>query len=187
MENKIRSIDIVCEKKNTTWHGIHSQYKLYKSEQDQCANFIQNCITLKPIIKEMWKKSIGVFSECKYCKISLYCQYYSRKNPSPNFILIAFQNFMCLETACVRQSFMHVRPMLVMIRDKKDTHNKDFLHVLTFATHCNKNPIYVFIIWELRSLSPNYHVHVSVSDLYIPRIGPHQGAQRYSVREYKQI
>jgi hypothetical protein len=26
---------------------------------------------------------------------------------------------------------------------------------------------------ELRSLSPNFHIHVSVSDLYIPRIGPH--------------
>ncbi len=34
--------------------------------------------------------------------------------------------------------------------------------------HCNKNPIYV-----LRGLSPNFHIHVSVSDLYIPRIGPH--------------
>ncbi len=26
---------------------------------------------------------------------------------------------------------------------------------------------------ELRGLSPNFHIHVSVSDLYIPRIGPH--------------
>jgi hypothetical protein len=26
---------------------------------------------------------------------------------------------------------------------------------------------------KLRSLSPNYHIHVSVSDLYTPRIGPH--------------
>ncbi len=26
---------------------------------------------------------------------------------------------------------------------------------------------------ELRGLSPNSYVHVSVSDLYIPRIGPH--------------
>ncbi len=25
----------------------------------------------------------------------------------------------------------------------------------------------------LRGLSPNFHIHVSVSDLYIPRIGPH--------------
>jgi hypothetical protein len=25
----------------------------------------------------------------------------------------------------------------------------------------------------LRGLSPNFHIHVSVSDLFIPRIGPH--------------
>jgi hypothetical protein len=26
---------------------------------------------------------------------------------------------------------------------------------------------------ELHSLSPNFHIHVSARDLYIPRIGPH--------------
>ncbi len=26
--------------------------------------------------------------------------------------------------------------------------------------HCNENPIYVFIFWELRGLSPNCHIHV---------------------------
>jgi hypothetical protein len=26
---------------------------------------------------------------------------------------------------------------------------------------------------KLRGLSPNFHIRVSVSDLYIPRIGPH--------------
>jgi hypothetical protein len=36
--------------------------------------------------------------------------------------------------------------------------------------HCNENPIYTFLFWELRGLSPNFHIHVSVSDLYIPRI-----------------
>jgi hypothetical protein len=43
------------------------------------------------------------------------------------------------------------------------------------GTHCNENPIYVFLFWELRDLSPNFHIHVSVRDLYIPspRIGPH--------------
>ncbi len=32
--------------------------------------------------------------------------------------------------------------------------------------------IYVFLEKELRGLSPNFHIHVSVSDLYVPRIGP---------------
>jgi hypothetical protein len=39
--------------------------------------------------------------------------------------------------------------------------------------HCNENPIYVFLFCELRSLNPNFHIHVSVRDLYIHRIGPH--------------
>ncbi len=39
--------------------------------------------------------------------------------------------------------------------------------------HCKEDPIYVFLSWELRGLSPNFHIKVYVSDLYIPRIGPH--------------
>jgi hypothetical protein len=35
--------------------------------------------------------------------------------------------------------------------------------------HCNENPIYEFLFWELRGLSPNFHIRASVSDLYIPR------------------
>jgi hypothetical protein len=36
-----------------------------------------------------------------------------------------------------------------------------------------QNPIYVFLFWELRGLNLHFHIHVSVSDLYITRIGPH--------------
>jgi hypothetical protein len=39
--------------------------------------------------------------------------------------------------------------------------------------HCNENPIYVFTEKEWCGLNPNFHIHVSVNDLYIPRIGPH--------------
>ncbi len=50
------------------------------------------------------------------------------------------------------------------------------IHFLTlllfFRSHCNENPIYVFLFLELRGLSPNFHIHVSVNDLYISRIGP---------------
>jgi hypothetical protein len=41
------------------------------------------------------------------------------------------------------------------------------------SLHCNENPIYVFLFWELVGLSPSFHIHVSVIDLYIPRIDPH--------------
>ncbi len=44
---------------------------------------------------------------------------------------------------------------------------------LVITVHCYENPSYVFLFWELRGISPNFHIHVTVSDLYIPRIGPH--------------
>ncbi len=45
-------------------------------------------------------------------------------------------------------------------------------HPFHSALQCNEKPIYVFPEKELRGHSPNFHMHVSVSDLYIPRIGP---------------
>ncbi len=44
--------------------------------------------------------------------------------------------------------------------------------------HCKENPIYVFLFWELPGLSPTFHILVYVSDLYIPRIGPHISCSR---------
>jgi hypothetical protein len=38
---------------------------------------------------------------------------------------------------------------------------------------CTENPIYLFPEKELRGLSPNSYIHISVSDLFIPRTGPH--------------
>ncbi len=48
-----------------------------------------------------------------------------------------------------------------------------FIYITYTGQHCNENPIYVFLSWELRGLSPSFHIHVSVSDSYIPRIGLH--------------
>jgi hypothetical protein len=45
-------------------------------------------------------------------------------------------------------------------------------------THCNENPTYVSLFWEQRGLSPNFHIHVSVIDLYSPRIGLHISSSR---------
>ncbi len=44
--------------------------------------------------------------------------------------------------------------------------------------HCKENPIYAFLFWELRGLSLNFHIYVSVSDFCIPRIGPHISMQQ---------
>ncbi len=53
--------------------------------------------------------------------------------------------------------------------------------------HCNKNPIYVFPEKILRGLSPNFRIHVSVSDLYIQRIGPHIFLQQNIGRATKNV
>ncbi len=37
--------------------------------------------------------------------------------------------------------------------------------------HCKENLNYVFPKKKLRGLSPKFQIHVSVSDLFIPRIG----------------
>ncbi len=41
------------------------------------------------------------------------------------------------------------------------------------TVHCNENPICVIPEKELRGLSPHFYIQMSVSELYIPRIGPH--------------
>ncbi len=42
-----------------------------------------------------------------------------------------------------------------------------------YSIHCKEKPIYVFPEKELRRLSLNFLIYMSVSDLYIPRISPH--------------
>jgi hypothetical protein len=44
---------------------------------------------------------------------------------------------------------------------------------------------YVFIFWELRGLSPNFLIPVSVNDLYILRIGPFSRIGRQILEIYK--
>ncbi len=56
--------------------------------------------------------------------------------------------------------------------------NSASLQVILKIIHCNENPIFVFLFWELHGLRPNFQIHVSVSDLYIPRIGPHTSCSR---------
>ncbi len=51
-------------------------------------------------------------------------------------------------------------------------------NIINIYVHCKENPVYAFLFWELHSLSPNFHIHVSASDLYIPRIGPHISLQK---------
>jgi hypothetical protein len=44
---------------------------------------------------------------------------------------------------------------------------------LSSSIHCKENPVYVFLFWKLRGLSPNFHFHVSLRDLYTTIISLH--------------
>ncbi len=58
---------------------------------------------------------------------------------------------------------------------------KPAYEIILWITHCNENPIFVFLFRELPS--PNFHIHVSVSDLYIPRISHHISCSRIGIRQ----
>ncbi len=53
----------------------------------------------------------------------------------------------------------------------------NFVLTCAYGVHCNENIIYVFLFWELRGLSPNYHIqHSCVCEQFIniiPRIQVH--------------
>jgi hypothetical protein len=61
--------------------------------------------------------------------------------------------------------------------DRASGNVSDLWDQVTASTDCTAYAakilfIYIFPEKELRGLSPNFHIHVSVSDLYFPRIGP---------------
>ncbi len=71
----------------------------------------------------------------------------------------------------------HLRDIIGILDTR--THSQHPPHPLSpILLHCNGNSAYIFLFWELRGLSPNFHIHVSVSDLYIPRTGPHISSSR---------
>ncbi len=72
-------------------------------------------------------------------------------------------------------------PAASPLRSKGDQMNLGTWGTGTTVLHCNGNSVYIFLFWELRGLSPNFHIHVSVSDLYIPRIGPHISSSRKGI------
>ncbi len=55
----------------------------------------------------------------------------------------------------------------------------------TKTLHCNEKPIYMFPGKKLPGLSPNFYIRVSMSDLYIPRIGAHIFLPQNRSWEYK--
>ncbi len=87
------------------------------------------------------------------------------------FLIIIRQNFFSINHSCMEKSLW---------RETFSLYGGNLCLTLeiTIPCICNENPIYVFFFWELRGLSPNFYIHVSVSDLYIPMIGTHISCSR---------
>jgi hypothetical protein len=55
---------------------------------------------------------------------------------------------------------------------RRDYMQQNYWRRYTLQIHCTENSKQIFPEMKLRGLVPNFHIHVSVSDLYIPMIGP---------------
>jgi hypothetical protein len=65
-------------------------------------------------------------------------------------------------------TFLKLLPLSLIFPDNL----KDLYGIAGHHVHCTENSKQIFPEMELRGLVPNFCIHVSVSDLYIPRIGP---------------
>ncbi len=66
----------------------------------------------------------------------------------------------------------------MVFKQVEHAQGKECIEIRVLGVHCNEKPICVFLEKELRGLSPNFNIHVSVSDLYVPRISPHISCSR---------
>jgi hypothetical protein len=100
------------------------------------------------------------------------------------YILHSIIVFVCFYALLrVRENPLKIKNKLTSQHNIAHMHMDISVHLPRHAftgVHCKENLIYVFLFWELRGLSTNFHIHVSMSDLYIPRIGPHIFLQQNS-------
>ncbi len=68
----------------------------------------------------------------------------------------------------------HVHDYVTSVSHWDQCQHKEFLHSksLLQGAALKEDPIYVFSEMKLRGFIPNSHIHVCMSDLYIPRIRP---------------
>jgi hypothetical protein len=94
-----------------------------------------------------------------------------RKNPGVNLVR-AYTNekILLAEKSCALQRYLFTCTLCVQ-------YMYNFLHICS-STLQQKSLLCIPFLEIARGLSPNFHIHVSVSDLYIPRIGPHISCSR---------
>ncbi len=69
-------------------------------------------------------------------------------------------------------------PASTFIQNFLTCSNKCLREVIYKLITLQQKPHFCILFWELRGLGPNFHIHTSVSDLHIPRIGPHISCSR---------
>ncbi len=113
----------------------------------------------------------GLFSatimEKNYCDLAHACaEYWEGPNSGitnfDNFILAMLTVFQCITLEGWTEVLYWV--------------SAGWSFISSGSSHCNEKPIYVFPEKELRGLSPNFHIHVSVNELweYINRSQTHE-------------
>ncbi len=86
-----------------------------------------------------------------------------------NYSLLVAHNQVQLYILCCWGELPDLSPDFLH-KNTSDSYLFQLCHLLFFVyMHCKENPIYVFLFWELCGLSPNFHIHVSVSDCFIPK------------------
>jgi hypothetical protein len=95
----------------------------------------------------------------------VYCMYYCI---AVDRILPITEGFHVFMRPLLFHNGASVKFLLIIIFE-----NLQSINLCEFTVHCNENHISVFPEKEFYRLCPNFHIHVSVNDLYIPRISPH--------------
>ncbi len=106
-------------------------------------------------------RPVTVITPNSFCKVFVYCSCFS-------------QLFLRQEEATRSERANKVRPAFYTIQVE---------NAVTWRTDCwtLQGKPHVVLFWELRGFSPSFHIHVSMSDLYIPRISPHISCRRIGI------
>ncbi len=103
-------------------------------------------------IFKMWKKSIKKINVSGI--ISIW-------DPEFNFYVLISLRSVATYIVCISPCSSSFQADCKSCSDYSE-HQSSLMHLFTSrALHCNENPVYAFLFWELRGLSPNFHIHVS--------------------------
>ncbi len=153
------------------------KFRIYRCHPVLCSPVEKICITCHKRPRIFLSNTFPSFLQGTNKSYSNFCRKFHTvedgdRNPVNIFVVILI---MAPVEYLTQKMYAEKSACLLTLNAPKRFQNK-ISPVLTahlwFCLHCKESPIYVFPETELRGLSPNLHIHLSLSDLYIPRIGP---------------